>query len=387
MTSRDTNEYVLMVVPSDFPEGDAGSVRDDAFSRIYQSLGYDVFLVGKSKTNANGDYNGTKYVSIYKEAFGIKGSIQRFFFDHYEYRNVIERWISKRGLPKVIHINSLQERTINYLLKMARTNNIPIIHDSVEWYSECEFPRGRWDKAYILKDRLNKKVIREPIRVYAISSFLYDHFRKMGLKCCRIPVIMDIVGTKTAAINDPTKVKLIYAGSPGRKDFLKEIVLGIEHLTDNEKSNIEFNILGATEEQVREFTSVENLSSCIKAHGRVSRTVVQEELLSSDFSVLLRPAQERYAKAGFPTKSIEAMSHGVAMLCNISSDLGMYLSDMNNAVIVDGNTPDAFSAAVRKILKLSRNDINRIKLKARETAEQHFDYRLWVDVVRKMIEE
>ena len=34
--------YVLMVVPSDFPNGDAGAVRDEAFALIYKELGYDV---------------------------------------------------------------------------------------------------------------------------------------------------------------------------------------------------------------------------------------------------------------------------------------------------------------------------------------------------------
>ena len=34
--------YVLMVVPSNFPNGDAGAVRDMAFAKIYQELGYEV---------------------------------------------------------------------------------------------------------------------------------------------------------------------------------------------------------------------------------------------------------------------------------------------------------------------------------------------------------
>lgn len=44
----------------------------------------------------------------------------------------------------------------------------------------------------------------------------------------------------------------------------------------------------------------------IIAHGRVSREEVTQALSNSDFSILLRPSNERYTKAGFPTKSVDA---------------------------------------------------------------------------------
>lgn len=379
--------YVLMVVPSDFPDGDAGAVRDDAFAHIYRELGYDVRLVGKSATSRYGQYNGTDYVSIYKDVPGIRGHFERFFFEHKEYENIIRAWIKEFGIPSVIHINSIPEKTISFLIHIAKENNIPIVHDSVEWYSACEFPHGKLDKAYILKDRLNRKIIRNPIRVYSISSFLDDHFKARGLKSCRIPVIMDVQNTVIGTADADDRVKLIYAGSPATKDYLKEMVLGVEMLSEVEKSKVLFNIFGATEEQIKSITGLSRLSACIVAHGRVPRSIVQEELLKSDFSVLLRPAEERYAKAGFPTKSVEAMSHGVAMLCNISSDLGLYLKDGENAIIVDGNTPEDLNKSIKKILNTSRKQIDEIKRQARLTADNCFDYRLWIRTVKQIIEE
>ncbi len=379
--------YVLMVVPSDFPDGDAGAVRDDAFAHIYRELGYDVRLVGKSATSRYGQYNGTDYVSIYKDVPGIRGHFERFFFEHKEYENIIRAWIKEFGIPSVIHINSIPEKTISFLIHIAKENNIPIVHDSVEWYSACEFPHGKLDKAYILKDRLNRKIIRNPIRVYSISSFLDDHFKARGLKSCRIPVIMDVQNTVIGTADADDRVKLIYAGSPATKDYLKEMVLGVEMLSEVEKSKVLFNIYGATEEQIKSITGLSRVSACIVAHGRVPRSIVQEELLKSDFSVLLRPAEERYAKAGFPTKSVEAMSHGVAMLCNISSDLGLYLKDGENAIIVDGNTSEDLKKSVQKILSASRKQIDEIKRHARITADNNFDYRLWIRAVKQIIEE
>lgn len=379
--------YVLMVVPSDFPNGDAGAVRDEAFALIYKELGYDVHLVGKSTKNKSGNYNGTDYVSIYKNTPCICGQLERFLFEHKDYQRVVDEWINQYGSPSVIHINSIPEKSIDYLITLADEYSIPIVHDSVEWYSACEFPKGKLDKAYILKDRLNRKVIREPVRVYSISSYLNDHFKGRGLKSCRIPVIMDVLGTTVGYETGSDKVKLIYAGNPATKDYLIEMVLGVEMLSEADKNKIEFNILGATDEQIKDITGLSELSSCLKAHGRVPRQTVQEELLKSDFSVLLRPADERYARAGFPTKSVEAMAHGVAMLCNLSSDLGMYLSDMKNSVIVEGYTSERFSAAVKKVLSLDRKQIDDIKRQARMTAEINFDYRLWKHTVKTLIEE
>ena len=65
--------YVLMVVPNNFPNKDAGAVRDDAFAQIYRELGYEVRLVGKSRSSTGGEYNGTEYISIYKDIPGLRG--------------------------------------------------------------------------------------------------------------------------------------------------------------------------------------------------------------------------------------------------------------------------------------------------------------------------
>ena len=318
--------YVLMVVPSNFPNGDAGAVRDMAFANIYQVLGYKVFLIGAGRGAREGYYQGVRYYSMYRQANTLKDHLIKFLSSSNDYMTLINKIIEENGKPEVIHINSIPESAIGKLIYISKKNDIPLLHDSTEWYSPCEFSRGKLDKAYILKDRLNRKVIRNPIKVIGISSYLTEHFQQRGLKAVRIPVIMDVKNTETS-VNTDEKVKLIYAGSPAKKDYLKEIVLGVTLLSEENQKKLELHILGATDEQIRRLTQLEKLPDCIKPYGRVPREKVEEVMLQMDFSVLLRPSGERYAKAGFPTKSVEAMSHGVAMICNISSDLGMYLKD------------------------------------------------------------
>lgn len=377
--------YVLMVVPSDFPNGDAGALRDLSFAAIYQSLGYKVVLIGAGNKSREGKYEGIHYYSIFQNADNFIGHMKRFLLSKSRYLNIVNEIIKNEGLPSVIHINDVSHGVIKNLCNLAIKKNIYITHDSTEWYSPCEFPRGELDKQFILKDHLNKHVIRSPIRVYAISSYLEGYFKEKRIRSVRIPVIMDVENAEISINTEINKIKLIYAGSPGRKDLLNEIVLGVEALSFREKDKIVFNVYGVNEDQIKEMTGLNVLSDCIRIHGHVSRNDVKNALLESDFSVLLRPTEERYAKAGFPTKSVEAMSHGVAMLCNISSDLGLYLEDMKNAIIVDGYMAEALTRAIRKLLPLSKEKITEIKKKARLTALQNFDYRLWIDVVDELL--
>ena len=376
--------YVLMVVPSDFPNGDAGAVRDMAFANIFIELGYEVYLIGAGRHATKGDYNGVYFYSVYRDAQSRIDHLKRFVKSRKSYMSVIHKLMKQLGFPSVIYINDVSHGVIESLRRIAKNNNIPILHDSTEWYSPCEFARGKWDMQYILKDRLNRKVIRQPIRVIAISNYLTKYFKGRGLKTERIPVIMDVVNTRSSS-NTCDKTKLIYAGSPANKDYLKEIIDGLLLLPKEKQSKIEIHILGANEEQIKGITGLQKLPVCIKAYGRVPRERVEEVMLGMDFAVLLRPSEERYAKAGFPTKTVEAMSHGVAMICNLSSDLGMYLVDGENSVIVDGYTAEDFSKAINRILSFDRTSINEIKKEARKTAEEYFDYRLWTDTVKNIL--
>lgn len=380
--------WVLMVVPSNFPNNDAGAIRDDAFAQIYRELGYDVKLIGRGTFAINGTYHGVDFVSINGWTGGISGKIYRLVIEPKKYKKQIDKWISEYGMPSIIHINHIHERTINYLIDIAKDNNIQIVHDSVEWYSACEFALGKFSKEYIWKDRLNRKVIRKPVKVYAISSYLNKHFISRGLESCRIPVIMDIKKSegemKSSRKKDSDKISFIYAGNPGKKDCLGEIINAFGMLNEDEKRCVELNVFGISEKHAKMLAQVDVLSSCINVHGKVQREIIIEALKEADFSVLSRPKCERYAKAGFPTKSVEAMSHGVAMMCNISSDLETYLKHGYNAIVCSEHTAASLCDGIRQVLKLDRKSIDDIKINARKTAEI-FDYRNYIGVVKKFL--
>ena len=377
--------YVLMVVPSNFPNGDAGAVRDMAFAKIYQELGYEVILIGMGRNSEEGILEDVKYYSLYKER---KNKFEHLtIFLNYKYRciELLKYIIDEKGcMPSLIHINDIQEAMVNYLINLSKKYNIPIIHDSTEWYSPCEFKRGVLDKAYILKDRTNKHVIKKPIKVIAISKYLNEHFKKRGIESIRIPVIMDIKNTTLLDEHeDDDVVNLIYAGSPATKDYLVEIVEAVTMFKHEDK--IKVHIFGINQDQLKAMCNVSQFPSNIIIYGRVPREQVLISMRKMDFSLLLRPEKERYTKAGFPTKSVEAISHGVAMMCNLTSDLGMYFIDGENSIIVSECSTTSVLDALNRIVKLTRSEIQMIKNNARLLAEKNFDYRLYVQAIKDLI--
>ena len=103
------------------------------------------------------------------------------------------------------------------------------------------------------------------------------------------------------------------------------------------------------------------------------------------FSILLRPAEQRYAKAGFPTKVPESLSVGTPVICNFSSDLGDFLSDGINCIEVKNCNEEDMSEAVARILKLNESALKELSVNARKLAVEKFDYRLFVPEVRSIL--
>ena len=374
-----------MIVPSDFPNGDAGAVRDFAFANIYRRLGYRVVLIGAGQGDKEGYYYDVQYYSIFRHAASPLGHLKRFVLRHHYYTTIIKKTIYKNGIPNAIHFNHIPERTINYLIKLNAIYEMPLIHDSTEWYSPCEFDKGVFDKQYILKNRLNKHVIRQPIRVIAISQFLKSHFEAKGCQSKCIPVIMDVLNTNYTLRSESKIVQIVYAGNPSKKDCLKEMVYGASIVNEKYPGSFLFHVVGVEENHFLSLLDSKEIPAFIKIYGRIPRNKVENLLNQMDFSVLLRPSNERYAMAGFPTKSVEAMTHRVAMLCNISSDLGDYLIDGVNSIIVNNCSAEAFAAGLERAILMPRCQIESIKDSSRRLAEQSFDFRKWITALEELL--
>lgn len=379
--------YALMVTPNAFPNGDAGAVRDYAFACIYRDLGYGIVHFGNGACQ-QGLYRGITYRSFRIDANSFIEKARRKLVTLDFFKNAYRELVAERGFPALIHLYDVDEAIFRFFVTEAQRLSIPILHDSVEWYSPCQFKLGRLDYRYILKDRLNSHLVSNPVKVIAISEYLREYFSEKGLKTIVVPVIMDSDDYKKSHIaHECDKVKLMYAGSPAAKDFLPACVRALGNLPDDIRAGFQMDVYGASMGDVAHLFDGGLVPAEIHVHGRVAREEVLEALNRADFSMLLRPEDERYAQAGFPTKVVEAMMCGCPMLCNLSSDLSKYLIGGENSIIVDGHTEEDMLRALIEISKMPRDKILNMKERARQDAVRFFDYRKYKDAVDRLIHE
>jgi glycosyltransferase involved in cell wall biosynthesis len=278
------------------------------------------------------------------------------------------------------------------ILRYGKKHNIVLLHDSVEWYSPEEFNNGAKHPEYILKEKTNRKMVGKGWRVMAISTYLENHFKELCDKVERIPVIMDVYsipcGDFAKTIKD--KISISYVGSPVKKDYLKVIVDGICLLSENDRNKMRLHIVGVNQQQLVNVCGVNEdtihvLGETLIAHGRVPHEVAIQYVQNADYTILIRDETLRYAKAGFPTKIVESLSCGTPPICNLSSDLGMYLKDGENAIIAKSHSPEAVKDAVEKAINLSAEERVKMRVAARRTAERHFDYKNFTSQMESLV--
>ena len=386
-------KHAVIITENKYPCEDAGAIRQHATAKILEELGYSVIVLGYG-TTTNGKvkvYEGIEYISFRPKS-------NNKFVRAICRATASDRMMSflKRNCKNadIILVADVFANTVQKLNKLYNCKNTLLIHDSVEWFSPEQFAKGEKSFAYKTRNEINTKLVKEGWRVIAISSYLEEHFSKQCDKSVRIPVIMDMNSIKynlnVGEISE--KIKFAYVGSPGKKDYLKNIIEGFELLSKNLLERAEFHIVGVTEEQLVSMCGVEkgsisNLKGVLFAHGRLPHDKAIEFVMNADYTVLLRDETLRYAKAGFPTKVVESLSCGTPIVCNLSSDLGLYLTDGENAYISDNHLPEGLKFALEKAINTSDVHRKEMRVNARETAEKYFDYKKYIDVFSEFVKE
>lgn len=379
----------LIVTHYRYPNGDAGSVRQHSFAKIYKELGYDVIVVGLGE---NTDfkvltYDGVKYISFRNKKSDFITKVK----NHLHFKKKLKNFLINIEDPDLIQAVNINRSIFAFLKKYSKKNGTKLVHDSVEWYSPEEFKLGRFSRAYKRNNNLNTKLLNKQFSVISISSFLEKHFSSKGINTVRIPVIMDIDSITCEKNTDSQKCVFLYAGSPGKKDYLAEIINAFALLSREKLEKFQLRLIGIKKEQLvtlcgADAKDVEYIGNSLVCLGRLPREDVLENLSKADFTVLLRSETQRYAKAGFPTKVVESLATGTPVVTNLTSDLGMYLADGINAVISKDDSVNSFSVALEKALNLSFEEKKAMFVNSRKTAEENFDYKIYKEKILELLD-
>lgn len=381
-------QTVVFITYNKYPDGDAGATRLSLFAKMLGESGYRVLVISlgnSTKYHICTDSDGVEHISLRSNNNSKIFRFSSFFLFPIRLRKIL-----RKIRFSAVLFTEVGKCNLKIIKKYAKKYDASCIYDAVEWYSPEQFAKYDKDPAYIENNRYNTHYIDQNDRVISISSYLHNHFLKRGIKSIQIPVLADTSSVECKKNNSDGIIKIIYAGSPGKKDYLGVILEAFSMLTDEELSRFSFTVIGCTLKEIITENSSFNidyakLKDVINPQGKITRNKVLMAYEKSDFSIFIRSEELRYARAGFPTKFVESLSTGTPVICNVTSDLGDYLIDKYNGISVENCNVQSVVAVFRYILEINQSELQQMKRNARLTAEEYFDYRKYKKVFLEFV--
>ncbi|MGN6264155.1 MAG: glycosyltransferase [Ginsengibacter sp.] len=361
----------LYIAESQFDQEDAVNNRIiNNVKAISQKVACDITIVGYGNTPTM-VCDGIPIINL-KKGTGIFQKIYNYTFRG----RLIRKFLYEQTVvPDLIIYYGSNFRYLFPIMEYSRKKKVKVICDIVEWYDPSHLPLGKFGPVSLDVLLGFKYLVPKTDGVIAISKYLERHFASKELPTLRVPVLIDSAQQSRKQADremfDRKYLNLIYAGFPGKKDLVRNVIDAVEILS-GEGKKIRLHILGPTPEELSNgFTS--KYSDAIICYGRKPQKAVSDYLMAADFSVLLRP-NKRYAEAGFPTKFVESMNAGLPVIANITSDLGCYMKAGFNGYIVEDCSVISLVNVLRFILTIDKEELKTMHENAYSTAVKNFDY-------------
>lgn len=382
---------VVFMAKSRYPDGDASSKRNICLSRYFYDRGYEVKFVGLGNTDYKKEIKINNHCIVSLRKYSKKNLFFKFV-NHF----LVEKRIVSYCKKNYSNCNIwLVDPTLYKIVKKDKFFNAKnVIYLAVEFFSPSEYKfNGLLSRSYRDNYKFNSYFEKKDGKILSISSYLNDNFNNKGVHSIRIPFVTDYL---SSAANFDCKQKFknnrtfIYCGSPGNKDLIKKMIKGFLLLEDNLFNSLRVIFCGVDFSWVKKnFSSIEfnRIKKVFSFTGRVPIGEITKNYEKSTFSILLRPFEQRYSKAGFPTKISESLEFGIIPITNFTSDLSLYLKDLSNSIEVEGEDEKAFCLAIRKALLLNDNQITNMRINCKKTSLEKLDVRCFYDELDHLIGE
>lgn len=374
-------------LPTDHPNG----IRIANLGRIFKLAGYDVHLIGfHYSSTCHQIYDGMKAVLCQERSgSGFKTSVIR----GREQLVALKSYFVENGNPDVVVSGLFNCPMQRFLMRYCKKHKIDLIESVCEWYDRNIFV-GMKGVVKFLDNRFSLYVqLPRFKKIIAIATLQASYYEKKGCMTMVVPTIVDVeeyASNVRLEVGDSEKMKIAYAGSPGRKDYILNAVYALPQLSREELAKIEIHFYGPEIKAFYDLGLTEEFLDTYKdnifCHGRIPYAEVKEKIAAADFTVLLRP-NKRYANAGFPTKVGESMACGTPVIANITSDLGKYIIDGKTGIVCENESPEACAEAFRRALAMTADEKTEMRKAAYEMANVGFNYLSYVDAMREFLEK
>lgn len=347
---------ILYIGGFELPDKNAAAQRVLANAMLFREIGYDVTFIGISKRE---DSRVNHFIAEGDNICGFKNY-------YIKYPTSVKDWLVY--LTTVKHITSTFENkdiiiAYNYpsisLFKLhiwCKNNNKILISDCTEWYQTDLSFLGLIKRTDTF---LRMKIIQPRLSgLIAISEYLHLFYSSKMKNVIQLPPLVDKSNNKWSIIssNNPRlqsrDIKLIYAGSigAGRKDKLS-IVLDSLSILKEKNYIFSFRVIGVSlEEYISNLhgSIPENIKNDVYFLGRINHVEALSEVAKSDYQIFFRE-NNLTNKAGFPTKFVESISCGTAVISNSSSNISDYVVNNKNGFIIDISNNESISDSLSHI--------------------------------------
>lgn len=213
--------------------------------------------------------------------------------------------------------------------------------------------------------------------VVVISSYLRQKLE--GIVRGRVPVELVPISVDLARMPGSgggfhTPVRLLYAGSFGDKDGVGNLLTAFEQLAAR-RTDVEFWLTGRGPEErmarLRERIAGSPCAGRIRLLGYLPDSEYFRVIAACDIPCVVRMPTE-FADRGFPFKLGEYLATGRPVVAARVSDVGLYLTDRVNAMLVEPGSVEGLVAAVEYLLGDETRAL-ALGRAGRAVAERHFD--------------
>ncbi|GAB1694360.1 glycosyltransferase [Krasilnikovia sp. M28-CT-15] len=370
---------IFLLAMCRFPHGDAPANRVLALAKSLAAAGYAPFVIGNGVRVGlpEGDeVHGIPFSTIRRRKDSFLARLRNRIFPTLAFA----RQARRQGVADAdcVYV-TLGTLTLGLKVLCRFVWRKPLIVDCMEWFEASQFTLRRLSPTY-LHFMFKFRVLCRTGHVVGISSLLCREFTRRGCSVLYLPPQVDLDQFPTdRAAPASGRIELFYGGTASRKDHIGTALEGLRALSADERRRVRLTLAGPSMAELASSVSggaraLDEMADSLRVVGRISRDEVLGHLSRSHFSILLRPPT-RYAMAGFPSKIPESLAAGTPPILNLTSDLGSFLRDGDNCIVVEDCSPEAFARGLRRAIALSADDLVRLSRNARACAQSSFDYR------------
>lgn len=356
----------LVYIGSNIPDKTPAAVRVFANALALRDYGYEVKIISKD-IESDTDFNQNGGIDTWHiiRAKSIKEWINTLTSVK-AYTNIIDeisdvKVVIAYELPAIAYIR---------LHRYCRHKGIKLICEVTEWQRWANLGYLGFVARVVRLADINMQMgyaYKKGDGIIVSSHYFADHFKGIlpvlplpTLQCHRLDV------SNVEVHNRPRR--FIYAGGLGyQKDMLSEIIHAFGIIQEKE---YELNILGLTREQyalqykedLPLIDTINQDNERIIFWGEVSHTAVLEELVQSDFSLIIRQSTHRN-NVGFPTKFGESINCGTPVIVSEFSDVAYYTKKYDVGILTDVNN---LVGGLRRALTLDDESLRLMRQRCKE---------------------